>query len=189
VRQSPFSTPIDTGPLTGLDRQRLHSLRRMAHDAFEMQEAGGLLRDPFLRAKFEVPGSADEWLELEWAAKPRVKINRGMDRADALAVMEAAVQQGFNVLRARLAERVRDLPNGSDARSVNATFVSDAQLGRIHGSGPAVRLEWREDFAAWIAEAPKLVLDATTPAEILRVWAPALEVVDIEVKAPGQRVI
>lgn len=177
-----------TGALTGLDRQRLHSLRRLARDALGWQEAGGLLRDPFLRAGFEIPDSAAEWLELEWAAKPRIEISRGMDRTAALAVLEAAAQQGFNPLLPRLAERVRDLLNGTDARSVGATFVTDARLGRNQGSGPAVRFEWREDFAAWIAATPKLFLCATTPAELLRIWAPDLQVADIEARAPGQRV-
>ena len=81
-----------------------------------------------------------------------------------------------------------DLLSGTDARCANAELVRNAPLGREQGTGDAVRFRWREDFAAWIADAAKLVLDATTREEVVRAWVPDLEVVDIEVEAPHQRV-
>ena len=185
-----------TGPVTGADRERLLFLRRLARDALAMQaEDGGLRRDPFLAVGFAVqalgltiPDTADEWADLEWQTKPKVKIGRDMDRDAALAVLNEAAEQGFTTLRPVLAQRVRDLLKGTDARSVNATRLHNAPLGRDQGTGDVVRFEWREDFAEWIAGAPKLFLDATTPAALLRVWAPDIEVVDIEVQAPHQHV-
>jgi hypothetical protein len=185
-----------TGPVTGADRERLLFLRRLARDALAMQtDDGGVRREPFLAAGFAVqalgitiPDTAAEWADLEWQTKPKVKINGDMDREQALAVLDEAAEQGFTTLRPVLAQRVRDLLKGTDARSVNAMRLHSAPLGRDQGTGDVVRFEWREDFAEWIAGAPKLFLDATTPAELLKVWAPDIEVVDIEVQAPHQRV-
>jgi hypothetical protein len=185
-----------TGPVTGSNRERLLCLRRLARDALDMQrDDGGLRREPFLAAGFAVqalgftiPDTADEWMTLEWDSKPRVKIRADMDREAALAVLDGAAEQGFTPLRPALAQRVRDLLKGTDARSVNATRLHNAPLGLDQGTGDVVRFEWREDFAEWIAGAPQLFLDATTPADLLRVWAPGIEVVDIEVQAPHQHV-
>lgn len=185
-----------TGPLTGADRERLLFLRKLARDALAMQtDDGGLRREPFLSAGFAVealghtiPDTADEWADLEWRTKPKVKIRADMDRNAALAVLDEAAEQGFTTLRPVLAKWVRDLLKGTDARSVNATLLHNAPLGRDQGAGDVVRFEWREDFAEWIAGAPKLLLDATTPADLLKVWAPDIKVVDIEVQAPHQRV-
>ncbi len=51
-----------------------------------------------------------------------------------------------------------------------------------------MRFAWKENFAEWAAGAPKLILDATTHEEVVRAWVPDVEVVDIEIQAPGQRV-
>jgi putative DNA primase/helicase len=54
--------------------------------------------------------------------------------------------------------------------------------------GAALRFAWREDFAAWAEDAPKLFLDGTTHPDLVRMWAEYLEVVEVEVAAPHQRV-
>ena len=145
------------------------------------ETAGGLLRSAFVDAGFTA-ASADEWMDLEWAAKPKVKITAGMDRYAALAVLHAAAESGFTKLRPQLAKDLRTLLDSDAARSVNATVVRNAELPRNRGTADVVQFEWREDFAAWVTDAPKLFLDATTRAEVLQVWAPNLEIVDIEVK-------
>ena len=65
---------------------------------------------------------------------------------------------------------------------------SGAPLGGDQGTGPVVRFAWREDFSEWVANAPKLILDATTHETVVKAWVPDVEVVDIEIQAPGQRV-
>lgn len=185
-----------TGSLTGLDRDRLLFLRHRAAMALEQQtDDGGILREPFMDLGFAVealghvmPDAAAEWLELEWATKPKVKIRAGMDREAALAAFEAAAEQGFTPLRPSLARHVRDMLKDGAARSVNATLMHGVSLGRDQGTGDAVRFQWREPFAAWVTEAPKLFLDATTHADVVRCWAPDLQVVDIEIAAPHQHV-
>ncbi len=184
-----------TGSITGPDRERLLYLRRMARAAIAAQsDDGGLLREAFLDAGFAVqalghtiPDTADEWLALEWATKPDVKITAGLSRDAAIAVFAEAAQQGFSKLRPMLAARVRNLLTGTDPRSVNASLLHNI-IETKDGMTDAIRFEWREDFPDWIAKAPKLFLDATTRAEVLRCWVPDLDVVEIEVAAPGQRV-
>ena len=166
-----------TGPVTGMDRQRLLQLRRLVHDAIQGHEPGGLLREAFAAVGLTTDGAA-EWLKMEWETKPRVKIKGAVDRGEILERLREAGAAGFNRRRAGLAKNVRDLLNGPDARSINAT---------VH-DGCVIRFAWREDFAAWVADAPKLFLDATTSAELVKAWAPNLMVEDIEVEAPHQRV-
>lgn len=187
----------ETPNVSGYDRDRLLDLRRRGLAAIEAMQAGPLFRDPLVEAGFdEIPDStgigtlnaAKEWAAAEWECKPRIKVNRGTTRSEALAAYEAAAEQRFTPLRAKLAERIADFLVAEDARSVALTLVPDAELGRNQGTGPAVRFAWRQDFhPAWTA--PLLFLDATGRAEVLRYWAPDLETADIEVKAPHQHVV
>jgi hypothetical protein len=188
-----------TGAVTGLDRGKLLAYRRRARDVLQAHEVGGLLRQAFapstkrtlyrdgddvLQESFAEAGltgeAAEEWLRLEWRTKPpEPKLQGVVDRGGILEKLREAKAAGFNRRRAILAKHVRDLLAGDAVRSVNAELVD---------GGTAVAFAWREDFADWIAEAPKLFLDATTAPELLRVWSPALEVSTIEVDAPLQRV-
>jgi hypothetical protein len=176
-----------TGAVTGWDRERLLWLRRRAADALEGHGKGGLLREALVAAGL-TEENAGEWLSLEWQTKPEVKITDGMARGEVLDTLNRAAAQGFTRLRPLLAEHARDLLAGDDARCVNATVIPDAPLGGDQGTGPVVRFAWREDFAEWVANAPKLILDATTHAEVVKAWVPGVEVVDIEIQAPGQHV-
>ena len=176
-----------TGAVTGIDRERLLWLRRRAADALEGHGKGGLLREALVAAGL-TEENAGEWLSLEWQTKPEVKITDGMARGEVLDALNKAAAQGFTRLRPMLAEHARDLLAGDDARCVNATVIPDAPLGGDQGTGPVVRFAWREDFAEWVANAPKLILDATTHEEVVKAWLPDVEVVDIEIQAPGQHV-
>jgi putative DNA primase/helicase len=167
-----------TGPVTGLERQRLLDLRRRVHDALEGHEAGGLLRSVFADAGLTAE-SADEWQKLEWQTKPKVNLDGAADRSDIMERLRVAQGAGFNRKRALLAKYLRDLLEGDTPRSINAQMAP---------GGGDIRFAWREDFAAWVADAPKLFLDATTAPELVRVWAPRLTVEDIEVSAPHQHV-
>ena len=181
-----------TGMIPAADRERLLYLRHKAALALRggfdgvPHEAGGLLRSAFAAVGMTADDAA-EWEAAEWDCKPRVKLAADAGRAATLTALRDAAEHGFNRLRPVLARHVRELLAGDAARSVNATFVPDADLGRGQGSGPAIRFEWREDFAPWAAEAPKLLLDATTHPELARIWAPDLRVVDIEIEAPALR--
>jgi hypothetical protein len=187
----------ETPNLSGADRERLLDLRRRGAEALAAQQDGGLFRAPLVEAVLhEVPGAfglgtvsaAREWAALEWDCKPKVKLRKGTTRAEAMTAYEAAAAQGFTRLRPMLGERIADFLATGDVRSVNLTMAAEADLGRGQGTGPAVRFAWREDFhRAW--RAPLLFLDATGRPEILRYWAPDLEVVDIEVQAPHQHVV
>ncbi len=176
-----------TGRVTGWSRERLLWLRRRAADALERQDEGGLLREAF-EATGLTAESAKEWLDLEWETKPKVKLGAGMERAEVLGLLRDAAAEGFTRYRPMLARYVRDLLAGTDARSTNATLVRNAPLGREQGTGDAFHFAWKEEFAEWIADIPKLIPDATTHPDVIRAWAPELEVVDIEVQAPHQRV-
>ena len=176
-----------TGPLTGRERDRLLRVRQQVLGVLRRHEDGGLLREALAAAGLTA-GTAREWARLEWRLKPSPSLGAGMDRAAILGRLRDASAAGFTPLRPRLAGFVQALLAGQAARSVNATLVTGADLGGGQGSGPVVRMTWREDFAAWAARAPKLALDATTHPEVVRVWAPAAEVVDIEIAAPMQRV-
>ena len=178
--QLPLGDLLDerTGPVTGLLRQRLLDLRRRVHDALVGHEAGGLLRSAFTDAGLTVD-SADEWQKLEWQTKPTVKLNGVADRSDILEQLRLAQGAGFNRKRALLAKYLRDLLEGDTPRSINAQMMT---------GGGDIRFAWRDDFAAWVADAPKLFLDATTAPDLVRVWAPGVTVEDIEVATPHQRV-
>lgn len=168
-----------TGAVTGLERQRLLFLRRLMRDVLQALEVGGLLRQAFTEAGLTVE-AAEEWQRLEWRTKPAEPNLQGVvDRGGILEKLREAKAAGFNRRRAILAKFVRDLLAGNAARSVHAELVD---------GGTAVAFAWREDFAEWIADAPKLVLDATTASDVVRLWSPALEVETIEVEAPLQRV-
>lgn len=167
-----------TGPVTGLLRQRLLDLRRRVHDALEGHEAGGLMRSAFADAGLTVD-SAAEWQKLEWQTKPTVKLDGVADRSNILERLRVAQGAGFNRKRALLGKYLRELLEGDTPRSINAQMAP---------GGADIRFAWREDFAAWVADAPKLFLDATTSPELVRVWAPRLTVEDIEVSTPHQRV-
>jgi hypothetical protein len=188
-----------TGAVTGADRGKLLVYRRRVRDVLQAHEAGGLMREAFapstkrtlyrdaddvLQESFAEAGltveAAEEWLRLEWRVKPREPKLQGLvDRGAILEKLREAQAAGFNRRRAILARHVRDLLAGEAARSVHAELVD---------GGTVVQFAWREDFADWVAEAPKLYLDATTAPDVLRLWSPALEVADIEVKAPMQKV-
>jgi hypothetical protein len=187
--QLPVSAIEDdkTGSLTGLMRQELLDFRSRAARALRTHERGGLLRAAFEAENFTAKG-ARIWEALEWKAKPKAALAEGMDRKTILAALADAAGAGFTRLRPALAGYIAELLEGDAHSSVNAEFVPDADLGRGQGSGPAVRFAWREDFADWIADAPKLFLDATTAPEVLRAWSPKIEVADIEITAPHQRV-
>lgn len=183
-----------TGPVTGLTRERLLFLRKRARDAIsQQQDDGGLLRGPFMERGFATESlghtltdTVSEWLALEWAAKPIVKVSDGMDRGAAVAAFEAAREQGFTALRPALAQYVRTMLEADTTRAVNVTLHHNAPLGRDQGTGDVVRFQWREPFAAWASEAPKLFLDATAHENVVRIWAPSLAVCDIEITAPHQ---
>ena len=188
----------ETPNLVDFDRDRLLNLRKRGRDAIEHQPEGGLFREPLVAAELhEMPGhfglgtvsAAREWAKLEWLCKPKVKLAEEATRADALAAYEAAAGQGFTRLRPILATRIEAFLAAGDTRSVNLTMDPAATLGREQGTGPAVRFAWRQDFHDAWRNAPLLFLDATGRPEILRLWAPALEVVDIEVQAPHQHVV
>jgi putative DNA primase/helicase len=176
-----------TGSVTGIARDRLIYLRRCAARALREHEAGGLLRTAF-EAEYFTAESAREWVKLEWQMQPKAAFPEGMDRAAIMSALQDAAGSGFTRLRPMLARYVAELLEGTATRSVNATFAPDADLGRDQGSGPAVQFAWREDFAEWIADAPKLFLDATTAPEVLRAWSPDMDVETIEISAPRQRV-
>jgi hypothetical protein len=183
----------ETPNVTGGDRERLLYLRRKLSDVLLNQPAGPLFADPlqWMAAKPEDGAQLTAGRELanaEWDTKPRINLRKGTTRAEAMAAYADAATQGFTKLRPLLAERIADFLTTGDARSVSLTMVPEAELGRNQGTGPAVRMAWRQDFHRdW--SGPMLFLDATARPEILQHWAPQIEVVDIEVQAPHQRVV
>ena len=178
-----------TAGVAGLDRQRLLNLRGLVFGALERHEAGLVMREALEAVGLGLSGAQD-WHELEWRTKPKIKFpDEEWPRERILtALHEAGGNTGFSKLRATMAGYVRDLLASDGARSVNLTFAPSADLGKNQGTGPAVRFAWREDFAEWCADAPKLFLDATTHPDVLREWAPDLIVTDIEIAAPHQHV-
>ena len=179
--EMPLSDLLDdrTGAVTGADRDRLLSLRRLAFRALEGHGEGGLLREAFAAAGMTAQ-DAEEWMDLEWRMKPEVHLDAdGMMRGAILARLREAKSAGFHKLRPTLARYVRELLEGEAARSVNV---------EVAPGGAALRFAWREEFAAWAEDAPKLFLDGTTHPDLVRVWAPYPEVVEVEVAAPHQRV-
>lgn len=185
----PFASLAEerTGTLTEASRDRLIALRAMGFGAAANMEEGTSLRRVIEAAGFTVE-TLDEWAALEWATAPKVALG-GMGREEIAEALRIAAASGFNRLRPRLAHCWADLLRSPDARSVQVEHVAVADLGRGRGTGPAIRLSWRQDFAKWCREVPKLFLGATTPAAILRHWAPVLEVRDVEIATPGQHVV
>ena len=153
--EMPLSDLLDdrTGAVTGADRERLLSLRKLAFSALEGHGEGGLLREAFAaagmtaerRGGVDGPGMADE-------AGGASGHRRHASRRDPGRLREAK-SAGFHKLRPTLARYVRELLEGEAARSVNV---------EVAPGGAALRFAWREEFAAWAAEVPKLFLDGTT---------------------------
>jgi putative DNA primase/helicase len=187
----------ETPNLTGERRDNLLVFRQQAFGALMDQPAGHVFRDPLVQAGFQdvtgflgivTASPTKEWAALEWDCHPQLDLSKGTDRAAVIAAYKEA-KQDFTALRPRLALLIGAFLRSGDTRSINIEFVPEANLGKEQGTGPAVRLAWREDIdCAWTA-APMLFLDATGRAEVLRHWAPALEVLDVEVKAPHQHVV
>ena len=175
-----------TGPVTGANRDRLIALRAQAFGLCMSVKEGRSLRHRVEAAGFTV-AALEEWASLEWATAPQLDL-AGLDRKGIADALADAAASGFNRGRARLAKFWASLLQGPHATSVNIEHVAEADLGRGRSPGPAVRFAWRQDFAKWCAEAPKLFLGATTRPEILRHWSPGLEVRAIEIAAPQQRV-
>ena len=178
---------LRTVPMAPQDRERLLYLRDKARRVLVAHEAGGVRREAFVAAGM-TGAMAKEWEQLEWGQKPRVQLAKDMAREAIVERLRDAAELGFTRLRPLLAKYIAELLESDAARSVNIACAPDADLGRNQGTGPAVGCAWREEFADWIADAPKLFLDATTAPEVLRAWAPSLEVTEIEVEAPQQHV-
>lgn len=178
---------LRTVPMAPQDRERLMYLRDKARRVLLAHEAGGVRREAFVEAGMTAD-MAREWVTLEWLQKPHVQLAEGMAREAIVERLRDAAELGFTRLRPLLAQYVAELLESDAARSVNISFTPDAALGRNQGTGPAVRFAWRQDFSGWITASPKLFLDATTAPEVLRAWAPKIEVVDIEFKTPKQHV-
>ncbi len=176
-----------TGNLRGIARQRLLDLRRRAASILAYHEPGAFMREAFEAGGFTAE-TAREWHVAEWSTKPAVKFVGDWERTNLLDALASIAGQGFTALRPMLAKFVWDLLEGNAARSVNVALVPEANLGRDQGTGPAIRFAWRQDFVKWVADAPKLFLDATTPVELVRRWAPKIEAVEIEIQAPAQQV-
>jgi hypothetical protein len=176
-----------TGFLKGVERQRLHDLRGRVARILARHERGRLIRDAFLAEGFTAE-SAKEWKALEWSIKPPLKFQGEVPRDTILEELRKAHDTGFLMRRAKLATFLHELLESGAARSVNAIMEPEADLGRGQGKAPAVQMAWRDDFAQWSAEAPRLFLDATTHPELVKVWAPDLAVVDVEIAAPSLHV-
>lgn len=167
-----------TGAVTGLARDRLLFLRRRVYDALQWHGEGGMLREVFAATGLTAD-SAKEWQELEWQVKPQVELTGDMPRDAILEQLRQARTAGFRKLRPTLARYLRELLDSDAARSVNVTVAP---------GGATLRFAWREDFAKWTQVARKLFLDGTSHPDLLRVWSPDVQVVDVEVAAPHQRV-
>lgn len=191
-KDRPYQLPVsmlesgNTGPLRGTERQRLLFLRGLAREAVRGAWDGGLLLAMFIVAGM-TKDAAHEWVKLEWRLKPDVEITEGMARDAVMEALAAAAAAGFDYRLPKLAGYVRDLFDTDQPRSINATLVRNAPLGGDE-RGDVIRMEWREDLAEWAAEASKIILDATTPPEVIRTWIPDLDDVEIEVQAPHQHV-
>ncbi|WP_043838388.1 hypothetical protein [Muricoccus aerilatus] len=179
----------ETGAVRNQDREVLLHRRRQFASALAQLPEGALFREALGGAAIaNVIAQAKEWAAHEWLMKPRVKIAEGTSRAQALAAFEDAAAVGFSKLRPMLGEMIAAFLEGGDARSVNLSLAPDADLGRDQGTGPAIRFAWRADIHhGWAG--PMLFLDATGRPEVLRHWAPDLEVEDTEIAAPHQHVV
>jgi hypothetical protein len=167
-----------TGAVTGRERDELLFFRRLVFDVLERHGEGGLLREAFAATGLTAD-RADEWQKLEWDVQPKVELAAGLPRDGILSRLHEARSAGFSRKRPMLARYVRELLRGDAVRSVNVTIAP---------GGATLHFAWREDFAAWAAEAPKLFLDGTAHPDLLRVWSPDVEVVDVEVAAPHQHI-
>lgn len=177
-----------TGSLSKDDADYLLRLRRAVFEIVSTNGEGGLFRDRFVdyrNADLGFEGGfglqqARDWHSREWDLKPKLEFLDGTSRETMLeALADCANRVGFSKSRAILAKQIVALLTGGDVRSINAI---------VQPGGTAVRLEWRNDFAAWVAEVPKLFLDATTHPEVVKQWAKALTFEDIEIETPKQRV-
>jgi len=175
-----------TPELSGEARRELLHYRGRMKALLEAHDDGQLQRDVFMAEGFGAE-SAKQWATLEWQTKRDVEFQAGMSRADLLQALDGYRDTGFNRRRATMATMLGKFLAGDDARAVGLTLAT-ADLGNGQGPGRVVELAWRRDIAAWAADKPKLLLDATTAPELVQVWCPKLEVTDIEVSAPNQHV-
>jgi hypothetical protein len=175
-----------TPELSGEERRELLHYRGRMKALLEKHEDGQLLRLA-LEAEGFGAESAEQWAKLEWRTKRDANFQTGMSRADLLQALEDYRDTGFNRRRATTATMLREFLAGDDARSVKLTLAT-ADLGNGQGPGRVVQLAWRKDIAEWAADAPKLLLDATTAPDLVKVWCPKLTVTDIEVNSPNQHV-
>jgi hypothetical protein len=167
----------------------LMEFRQRALRAIAAQGSGGLLRSAFANEGF-TEANTKEWLDLEWSLKPKVQLKKGMEREEALQLLEGAKAEGFSTLLPMLAEKVRSLMLCDDARSTNAEIVRNVVINHRTGDrGDAVRFRWKEELAEWCRDLPMLILDASTPVELVRQWVPSVELHDIEMRAPEQHVV
>ncbi|MBP0447281.1 hypothetical protein J8J14_21140 [Roseomonas sp. SSH11] len=183
------------GPLRGMGEERRAQRELLLHrrDQFSKllskASEGALFREAL--AGESVADSifqAKEWAALEWTVKPTVKITQGTSRAGAITAFKDAAAVGFTKLRPMLGEMIAEFLESGDARSVNLALALNTALGREQGTGPAIRFAWRQDIHhGW--RGPTLFLDATGKPEVLRHWAPDLEVEDTEIAAPHQYVV
>jgi putative DNA primase/helicase len=167
-----------TGAVTGLARDRLLFLRRRVFEALTGHGEGGMLREVFTAAGLTAD-SAKEWQDLEWQVKPKVELAGDLPRDAILDRLHEAKTAGFRRLRPVLARYLGELLNSDAARSVNVTVAPGSAV---------LRFAWRTDFATWAQATPKVFLDGTSHPDLLRVWSPDVQVVDVEVSAPHQRV-
>ncbi|MEI6359637.1 MAG: hypothetical protein WCO50_04835, partial [Synechococcus sp. ELA619] len=177
-----------TPNLTGTRRQRLLNLRLLVKEAIEGQEPGQLHRSGFEK-KGLTAASLGEMKALEWACKPDIDVKHCQGREEMLTILRDGGGWRFTPLRAVLAGRLEKFLAGQDARAVGLELDPTAETGRGQGAVPAIRMMWRDEFKDWCAEAPKLLLDATTAPELAKVWCPTLEMGQIEVSAPHQYVL
>jgi len=176
-----------TGDVTGVDQQRLLNLRALVKRAIEGQGTGQLHRSGFEREELTAD-SLGEMRALEWRTKPTVDLSDCRDRGGIMEAMKGLGGQGFTPLRAMLATQLEAFLSRRDARCVGLELDLTAETGRGQGTAPAVKMAWRNAFKGWCSAVPKLLLDATTAPELVRIWCPALVVTDIEVSAPHQHV-
>ena len=176
-----------TPNVSGVDQQRLLNLRALVKRAIESQGTGQLHRSGFEREGLTAD-SLGEMRALEWRTKPTKDLSGCPDRGGIMEAIKGLGGQGFTPLRAMLATQLEAFLLRRDTRCVGLELDLIAETGRGQGTAPAVKMAWRSDFKSWCIDVPKLLLDATTAAELVKVWCPKLEVTDIEVSAPNQHV-
>jgi putative DNA primase/helicase len=180
---------LDTPRCNRADHELIIHYRHRALRAIHACDSGGLMRLAFEREDF-TEASADEWSRLEWSLKPHPKLKKGMKREEALELIEQAGREAFTKLLPLLAKHLQGLLKGGDERSAKVALVKDALIDQRTGErGNVIRFRWKEDFAAWCSDLPMLILDASTPVELVRQWAPGVELHKIEMQAPEQHVV